>query len=95
MTELEMAMRIEHAFRRFSDNMNVSHDLISRSPTVAIENGLNWVYAQGFIGSEDLADLLQIYNFGSATLNEVMKDHFVVESLQGLIQQLNYLRENK
>ena len=95
MTEADLSLRLETALRRLTnDNIIVSRDLISRAPTEAIALGLEQLYARNIIGAEDVSAMSVEYDFGNASLREVMADSLNVEVLEELIARLKAMKEN-
>ena len=95
MTEVGLSLRLEAAFRTLTnDNIIVSRDLIARAPTEAIALGLEQLYARDIIGAEDVSAMSEEYDFGKASLREVMTDSLNVEVLEELIAQLKAMKEN-
>lgn len=93
MTEVDLSLRLEAAFRRLTNgNIIVSRDLICRAPTEAIALGLEQLYARNIIGAEDVAAMGEEYDFGKASLREVMAESLNVEALKELIARLNAMK---
>lgn len=94
MTEVELSLRLETAFRRLTnDSIIVSRDLICRAPTEAIILGIEQLYARNIISTEDVSAMSEEYDFGKASLREVMTDSLNVEALEELIARLNATKE--
>lgn len=92
---LQLSLKLEYAFRVFSDSMNISRDAISNSPTEAIETGLGWLYANGIITKSDLSMMCQEYNWGTMSLREAMASSNAEEKICELISRLTEIAEKK
>ena len=92
MTEAELSLRLESAFRRFMGTSCVSRDLICQNPTEAIQIGLNWLYAEGIIVKDDVAMMSEEYRYDSASLAEVMSDSFGRKVLCELVDRINFMK---
>lgn len=92
MTESELSLRLETAFRRFMGDSYVSRDLICRNPTEAIETGLNWLYAAGVIEKSEYTMMREEYNYDSDPLTKIISEPFGKEALCELVDRLNFMK---
>lgn len=93
MNHIDISLKLEAAFRLFSDSFEKRRNDFAMRPTETIREGFELLYALGIIGKEDFSIMRQTYDFGSASLANLLVDAHHQSAFQDLLGQLQCLAE--
>lgn len=90
----EYALKLETAFRVY-DSIPVSADDFQSNYYSALENGLEYLLAQGIISSTDINRWMEEYGFANLSLNEIILDSAKKDALDEMLKELDLMRNNQ
>lgn len=85
----QYAHQMEKIFKKIHPSIPLDADSFDIRPKEALEDGLEYLYADGLIQKEDISEFMETYDFGDENLSAFFKKSGGKEQYEELLRRIS------